>query len=397
MGAQGIEGVPSIQPLISYSSYLVPSPFLWTRMPPRPVSGGHNCKETGSSSTTNSTTPSFTLSYNHDCPDSRLVVQSLLVPRQGTPRNTTRRFCNECVTQDNAPGLIYVGNWFMTNEKVFGTTHSTTARDASVTFSFNGTKVIVFGTVPKGDRQSKGPTARYILDNVPVLTTTLPVSTEQIRNQPFFAAQDLNTSIHTLRIEMVQINQKSPYVLQHFFVRPHNSSLSGGDMPDDAIDDSDSDATGTTDTTSYDPAMTPGSYSLPGPESTSGDASSHPDPLQIVKILAAVLGAVVALVIVAMGFVFIRRRMAKTRASGNVWSKFFKYSPQSAERPRPETMFTSFTTSESIMRNDPVTMLRGSSAYTRSDGRSDFRQGSVLEPPNYYPGTFSSPPKIERI
>ncbi|KAF6764205.1 hypothetical protein DFP72DRAFT_871101 [Ephemerocybe angulata] len=351
MGAQGIQGVPSTQPLISFSPYLVASPFLWTRMPPRPVSGGHKCRDTGSSSTTNSTTPSFTPSSNHDRPDGRLVVQSLLVPRQGAPRNTTRRFCNECITQDNAPGLIYVGNWFMTNEKVFGTTHSTTARDASVTFSFNGTKVIVFGTVPKGDRQSKGPTARYILDNVPVLTTTLPVSTEQIRNQPFFAAQDLNTSIHTLRIEMVQINQKSPYVLQHFF----------------------------------------------GPESTSGDASSHPDPLQIVKILAAVLGAVVALVIVVMGLVFIRRRIAKSRASGNVWSKFFKYSPQSTERPRPGVDHVYFfTTSESIMRNDPVTMLRGSSAYTRSDGRSDFRQGSVLEPPNY-PGTFSSPPKIERI
>lgn len=63
---------------------------------------------------------------------------------------------------------------------------------------------MVFGTIPKSNNNNKGPVARYILDDTPVLTTTLPVSSQQVRNQAFFSAQDLNeTSLHTLKIEMM--------------------------------------------------------------------------------------------------------------------------------------------------------------------------------------------------
>lgn len=197
---------------------------------------------------------------------------------------------------------------------------------------------MVFGTVPKGNGQIKGPKARYVLDNVPVLTTTLPVADDfQIRNQPFFAARDLDTSMHTLRIEMVEVDERAPYILQHFFVRPHNLSLADGDdganVPDDPIEGEDPIETGGGNATvSYSPSMTNGPNSLPGSEGSLGK-----DPMQIVKILAAVLGAVVLLVLVAMGFFLVRRKMMKSRSSQsgrNKWARFFKFSsPDDGPRP----------------------------------------------------------------
>jgi hypothetical protein len=190
---------------------------------------------------------------------------------------------------------------------------------------------MVFGTIPKSNNNNKGPVARYILDDTPVLTTTLPVSSQQVRNQAFFSAQDLNeTSLHTLKVEMMQVDTRTPYILQHFFVRPH---APGGQ--DDTVGDPDvNDPTGgAVTTTSYEsPNMTPGARYLPGSQDTS---TTPADPMQIVKILSGVLGGVIALIILALMLYFVRRKLKTSRESGRIWSKFWRYSPGPHDHPRP--------------------------------------------------------------
>jgi hypothetical protein len=57
-----------------------------------------------------------------------------------------------------------------------------------------------------------------------------------------------------------------------------------------------------------------------------------------------------------------------------------------------ETMFTSFTTPESIARNDPAMLVRGSSAYTKSDGRSELLFAGSMFGPSPPPEPWITPP-----
>lgn len=164
------------------------------------------------------------------------------------------------------------------------------------------------------------------IEGVSNFTTTLPVSPQKIRNQAFFAAHDLNVSIHTLEIQILQVNPKTPYILQHFFVAPHNQS------EQDVLDNSDV-TSGTSATfSSYLPNMT-----MDPTPSGSEQASARPDPLHLVKVLSGVLGTVIALMILIVILVVCRRQRVKSRSSGRIWSKFWKYSPPPPEAPRPGT------------------------------------------------------------
>jgi hypothetical protein len=126
---------------------------------------------------------------------------------------------------------------------------------------------------------------------------------------------------------MKEVNLKAPYILQSFFVQPHNLT---DQIADEDVNDGD--PTGTASVTSSEPpsmTMDPNSYS-----GTSDDLhNTSPDPVRIVQILSGVLGAVIALILIVLAAMFIRRRLMKTRTSERIWSKFWKYSPSPQQRP----------------------------------------------------------------
>ncbi|KAF8888530.1 hypothetical protein BD779DRAFT_1672210 [Infundibulicybe gibba] len=93
---------------------------------------------------------------------------------------------------------MYEGPWTL-NGVSSSTTHSTTSPGSTVTFLFNASGIVVFGTVPASNETVKPPTAVYILDEVPTPTTE-PTADRAISNQPLFAASQLSSQQHKLVI-----------------------------------------------------------------------------------------------------------------------------------------------------------------------------------------------------
>ncbi|TFK22451.1 hypothetical protein FA15DRAFT_517922 [Coprinopsis marcescibilis] len=259
------------------------------------------------------------------------------------------------------------------------TTHSTTDKGAKARFRFEGSKVIVFGTVPATNASDKPPTIRYSIDKQNSMELTVPVANTAITNQPLFSASNLRRSPHELVIELVK--GEAPYILEQFFVQPHprfpngDGNARGGITRDG--DNGNDGGKGNGPGPSF-PPRPMGSGNIPGSRSPSSTAAPVESPsdsseaeasTRAVQILSGTLGALIALILLGVLIYFLRRRQITKRKSDRFFSKFFKYAS-----PRPETIYTSFTTPESIQRNEPSFLMRGSSAFTQ--GSSAFTRGS---------------------
>ncbi|KAF5371583.1 hypothetical protein D9758_003436 [Tetrapyrgos nigripes] len=296
-------------------------------------------------------------------------------------------FCPSCVN-DNDPRIIYSGAWSLTSNEGGGfdtTTHETTQSGSTVTFSFNGTGIIVFGSVPQSDNTVFPPTVNYTVDTADPVTTQQPFAVNTIRNQPLFVSAQLSPDQeHTIVINV--INASAPYELDKFYVFPaHNftqNSVNGNHSPTSSTSSSDSEAT---------------TSALSG--SQNGSTGSIVS-MTTLGITAAVLGTLVVILLFTSLFLLFRlRRLFKLQrnlqnfainpltanryhhtcapsfsssskagslsGSGSDdygWSR--SMSPVLSEAPRTMTG-TIFTSTESIMRNYPSTNY-GTSAGERS-------------------------------
>ncbi|GLB42387.1 hypothetical protein LshimejAT787_1104020 [Lyophyllum shimeji] len=263
--------------------------------------------------------------------------------------------CFSCIIQDNDARLTYKGNWAL-NGSSFSTTHSTTEHGATVSLRFNGSGIVVFGTVPQSSGTVPPPVASYILDaNKPVVTSE-PMANSNIANQPLFSAKQLSADEHQLTIQVGSNGgHTAPYILQHFFVFPRPTNV-----------------------TQYVIDTSPSSSSRPCPSgstctssSSSASTAMSSETTLTIRALAGALGALVTLsVLVCLFLVFRRQRQQGLVTLPKLYKTKTRSSSSSSTRGLQEG--TILTSTESILRNHPSGVF---SLYTRSEqGR-----GSVVD------------------
>jgi hypothetical protein len=88
-----------------------------------------------------------------------------------------------------------------------------------------GTGITVFGTVAANNGTSKPPTVAYKVNAVAPFTTTQPVATQDVFNQPLFShtfGSDWKENMITIQV----LQAETPFILNQFFIFPVNSSTS---------------------------------------------------------------------------------------------------------------------------------------------------------------------------
>ncbi|KAJ3515542.1 hypothetical protein NLJ89_g1686 [Agrocybe chaxingu] len=252
-----------------------------------------------------------------------------------------------------------------------------------------GTGIIVFGTVPASNETVLPPSAVYLLDADPPFATSAPFAPASVPNQPMFASGQLAAGReHSLVINVT--SAETPYILQRFFVfpRPPAQKDTIGQLPSGS-------------SRGQNPAAT--ATSPPTPSATSQTLNSNsPDPgaQQAVRALAAVLGTLAFLIIACIIiFLFLRFSTAQAVGGTTCGGREMTYGSQVGSRRsrRPETVYTTFTSTESILRNDSVwspSHRSTRSHFSRGDGyRSEGRNTIDFTPPPLppKPGRVSSP------
>ncbi|RDB28054.1 hypothetical protein Hypma_002220 [Hypsizygus marmoreus] len=246
-----------------------------------------------------------------------------------SPASGSQNFgCFSCVVQDNDARLSYRGAWLLSGSPS-STTHSTTDRGATVSFQFNGSGIVVFGTVPQSNGTVKPPSASYILDADPPFVTTQPTANQDIPYQPLFLAGQLSGKEHTLTIKIESDNMSSPYILERFFVFPRSNFTQ---HVVDAL-----------------PTPTPVPSSAPSSLPKSPAITTEISTTVTVRVLAGTLGSLIAVVIIASAFFLYRWRHRITQWS-SIGSSSNAKSSSSSSRGLQGTIFTS---TESILRNPP--------------------------------------------
>ncbi|TFK73537.1 hypothetical protein BDN72DRAFT_893943 [Pluteus cervinus] len=196
--------------------------------------------------------------------------------------------CPICIARDNDLRVTYNGSWTL-NGTPSSTSHTTTTPGASASFSFNGTGIVVFGTVPASNDTIRPPTAAYTIDSEPAHVTTLPTASRSITDQPLFASLQLSGDIaHTIVINIQTAD--TPFTLEYFFVFPTfpNSSMDvqvNTNIP-----------------------VAPTAYTTQPPTTSGAVLMGQDESGNTVKILAGLLGCLVVLMIVGVVLFFFRRR-----------------------------------------------------------------------------------------
>ncbi|KAF8196004.1 hypothetical protein BJ912DRAFT_1056436 [Pholiota molesta] len=219
-----------------------------------------------------------------------------------------------------------------------------------------GSGIVVFGTVPASNASNPPPTAVYTLDNKP-FETTLPFAISDVQDQPLFASMGgLSVQEHHIVVNVTSASTV-PYIFDSFFVFPEMGSNKDviGQIPTSVN-------VFPTDTAISSPTTTSATPSL---QAASPDASRTAyDPQKIIRILGSFLGTLIFLIFGAIiAYAVVRRRLAKKQCD----------TKEKVEKGRPDTIYTSFTSTESIMRYgsgvwSPFRSPR--SQYSRSEGRA---------------------------
>ncbi|KAG9221787.1 hypothetical protein PTI98_008709 [Pleurotus ostreatus] len=279
----------------------------------------------------------------------------------GNPSQAKTPQCFSCIA-DNDARVLYSGPWTL-NSANFSTSHSTTTPGSSLSLVFNGTGIVVFGTVPPSNSTHPPPSASYTIDADPPFTTNEPLATETIRFQPLFKVSSLSASEHRIFINVT--GAETPYTIDSFFIVPGPSAAGLADAKD-----------GAGPTVSSDPTpSTPNAPSIPS-SSDLPPANSH----NTAQVIGGVLGGLFFLVLlIVFGFFLERRRRRRRQGNPSGMAWFDKYTRQHTV-PAP----TIFTSTESIMQATPSSLW---STFSRSD-----RQSLATFSPKIVPKVRDPPP-----
>ncbi|KAI9062133.1 hypothetical protein FKP32DRAFT_1574800 [Trametes sanguinea] len=127
---------------------------------------------------------------------------------------------SQCVlVNENDGRLKYGPGWTLATSDPFGehrTSHSTTVNGSSVVVDFNGTSIVVFGTVPQSNATFAPPSASYSIDGHRPIELSLPTASICIPNQQFFRSPELPPGAHNLTINVITPNATS-YTLDYLY------------------------------------------------------------------------------------------------------------------------------------------------------------------------------------
>ncbi|KAK0238078.1 hypothetical protein EDD85DRAFT_567628 [Armillaria nabsnona] len=256
-------------------------------------------------------------------------------------------FCQFCIA-DNDARVLYNGPWSLNGAGPSNTTHSTSTAGSTVSLSFNGSGIIVFGTVLSSSSSSKPPTTSFTVDAAAPFVTTEPQTEQAFLNQPLFVASELSKEEHKIVINVTDAGSASPFVLDYFFISPHLDSTSN------------TEATISFPPTSSSSSPTPFASAIKSTtSSTTSDVSSVArDSIVVIKVLAALLGVLFLTIIFLIAFLVIYIRKSKIRRGPSI--------PRSY-KSRASHQGTLLTTTESIMRNFTPSLIW---SYSRSESGS---------------------------
>ncbi|KAF8879656.1 hypothetical protein CPB84DRAFT_289634 [Gymnopilus junonius] len=242
-------------------------------------------------STTSNSTPVHTTS----------TLASSLVPHNFS--------CPQCLIPDNDPFVHYGGVWFLNVGPQSFTSHSTTTPGSSISLKFNGSGILIFGTVPASNDTVPPPSAVYFLDKNPPFPTTLPRAAMDIPHQPLFATQQhLSDEEHLIIINITKAS--APYTLSGFFVFPNmdTKNMEVGQPTTKPFSNT------TKSQTSQTP-LSSNSSSAAMEQMSSSSGGHHQTSQKSVKILTAALAVIGFLLLVGsvIFFIFRRRTLARLR------------------------------------------------------------------------------------
>ncbi|KIP04503.1 hypothetical protein PHLGIDRAFT_15167 [Phlebiopsis gigantea 11061_1 CR5-6] len=218
------------------------------------------------------------------------------------PNNTKGSPCE--VVNENDGRLQYTGTWVLESKDpngIYFTTHTTSTAGSAVTISFNGTSITIIGIVHASNNTVPPAIASYIIDDGASVSLPLPISNRDIPNQQFFESPILDLSAHKLVINIT--SDGSPYTLDTLLICTQgNGAVATVLTPTSRV------------TRSATPAIIGG----------------------------VIVGAVAFIFLLILGVVLLHRRRRGMRAR------------RTAESPIKSWLHhTIFTSSESIMRNNP--------------------------------------------
>ncbi|PBK89917.1 hypothetical protein ARMGADRAFT_321230 [Armillaria gallica] len=255
-------------------------------------------------------------------------------------------FCQFCIA-DNDARVLYNGPWSLNGAGPSNTTHSTSTAGSTVSLSFNGSGIIVFGTVLSSSSSSKPPTTSFTVDAAAPFVTTEPQTEQTYLNQPLFVASELSKEEHKIVINVTDAGSASPFVLDYFFISPHLDSTSN------------TEATISFPPTSSSGSPTPFASAIKSTTSSTSDVSPVArDSTIVIKVLAALLGVLFLTIIFLIAFLVIYIRKSKIRRGPSI--------PRSY-KSRTSHQGTLLTTTESIMRNFTPSLIW---SYSRSESGS---------------------------
>ncbi|KAK0496006.1 hypothetical protein EDD18DRAFT_227386 [Armillaria luteobubalina] len=255
-------------------------------------------------------------------------------------------FCQFCIA-DNDARVLYNGPWSLNGAGPSNTTHSTSTAGSTVSLSFNGSGIIVFGTVLSSSSSSKPPTTSFTIDAAAPSVTTEPQTEQTYLNQPLFVASELSKEEHKIVINVTDAGSATPFVLDYFIISPHLDSTSN------------TDATISFPPTSSSSSPTPFASAIKSTTSSTSDVSSVArDSFTVIKVLAALLGVLFFTILFLIAFLVIYIRKSKIRRGPPIPRSF---------KSRTSHQGTLLTTTESIMRNFTPSLIW---SYSRSESGS---------------------------
>ncbi|KAJ6459718.1 hypothetical protein C8R47DRAFT_131657 [Mycena vitilis] len=205
---------------------------------------------------------------------------------------------------DNDPAVSYSTSWSLNPHGFFQTSHETDVVGSSLSFSFNGTGITVFGSVPPSNATNAPPTAAYSIDGGTPVITAQPLASTTIPNQPLFFASGLPLGTHSLFVNVTDVQSASPFSVDYFIL---NLKPTAVPSPSAAASPSPSAS-----------AISP-QKAIASSESKSAAGGTA------LRVVAGVLGSVIFILLCILAFfiVILRRRRRRQLRSKSMQSSLF--------------------------------------------------------------------------
>jgi len=286
------------------------------------------------------------------------------------------------------PRVPYTGLWVLERATDLSITHSTVVQGSTASLRFKGSAIGVFGTVPASSPELEPPTVAYCLDSLPPYITTLPHATADMLNQPLYTSPNLSSNEeHLLVINVTNSMPRAPpYALAGFSLSPNGSQSSGSQ----GISPTTTPPMTTPPTTTPTPTVTPPTVTpptvTPSPVTPSVPASATMSNGNLTGIVAGILGCLVFVFIVGIIICLVSRWRTHVRRE-------LPEEPCPETSSRPETVYSNFTTSESILRHEPSIWNPTPEHVSFDEARTQVsRPGEILQPSDLlWPSDFAQP------